>query len=104
MESRERYTIEESLGELGVILEAVVERSAGEPATTVVSLKLYDDVQGSFYETDVQRHQLQRFSDELYALLDNIPLTHLLRSSILEGTPHYASGTPRKEPSTPFQK
>lgn len=74
MESRERYTIEESLGELGIFLEAIVECSTGEAATTAVSLTLYDDVQGRFYEARVQRHQLQRFSDELYSLLDRIPL------------------------------
>ena len=73
MESRERYTIEGPLGELEINLEAVVERSAGEAATAVVSLALYDDARGRFYGTHVQRHQLQRFSDELYALLDKIP-------------------------------
>lgn len=75
MEKRCRYIVEESLGDLGLIFEAIVEKGAGEAGTEVsLSLILYDDVKGSFFGTKLERHELVRLINQLYELLEEIPL------------------------------
>jgi len=74
MEKRCRYTVEETLGDLGMIFEAIVEENGKEPAEISLNLSLYDDVRGSFFGTKLQRHELLRLANQLYDLLEEVPL------------------------------
>lgn len=74
MEKRCRYTVEETLGDLGMIFEAVVEKSGKEQVEISLNLSLYDVVKGSFFGTKIQRHELLRLTNQLYELLEEVPL------------------------------